>query len=109
MVQTAGVAKLIGFLLSRPEARTMGRRVVDRASAGGGGIGVGKQLNAPRMITVLLAVALTLIGLSVTIQPIGFINDLLADRSIEITREQGWMALTGSPLLLIAGSILKGL
>lgn len=109
MVQTGGVVRLIELLLSRPEARSIGRRAVDKAASGGGGIGVSKQLNAPRMITVLIAAALTLVGLSVTIEPIAFINDFLADQSIEITREQGWMMLTASPLLIIAGSVLRGL
>jgi hypothetical protein len=103
--------KLVEELLKRPEVRGVGRRAFDRSREGAGAIGVSKGFrpNAPRMITVLAAVALTLVGLAVTVYPIDFVNNLLTDNSIEITREQGWMALVASPLLLVAGSLLRGL
>jgi len=61
------------------------------------------------MVTVVAAVVLTIVGLSVTVLPIEVLNELLAESSIELTREQGWLALTASPALLIAGSLLRGL
>ena len=61
------------------------------------------------MVTVILAVALTLAGLAVTIQPIGFVNDALSAMGLDLTREQGWWALLLSPVLLIAGSFLPNL
>ena len=61
------------------------------------------------MVTVILAVALTLAGLAVTVQPIGFVNDALSGMGIDLTREQGWWALLLSPVLLIAGSFLPNL
>jgi len=65
--------------------------------------------NAPRMVTVVLAIALTLVGLSRTGYPIGFVNDLLRSAGLHVTREQGYWALLGSPLVLIAGSLLPNL
>jgi hypothetical protein len=65
--------------------------------------------NAPRMVTLVAAVALTLVGLSVTILPIGFVNDVLTSADLQITREQGYWCLLGSPILLVLGSLLPNL
>jgi hypothetical protein len=65
--------------------------------------------NAPRMITVLLAIALTVVGVSLTVQPIGFVHDLLKSAGIRPTREQAHWMLLASPLLLVAGSLLPNL
>lgn len=65
--------------------------------------------NAPRMITVLAAVVLTVVGLSVTVFPIDFVNDLLREAGLRPTREQGFWALLVSPLLLVLGSLLPGM
>jgi hypothetical protein len=56
-------------------------------------------------------VALTLVGLAVTLSPeaLEFVNDLLADADITLTEEQGWLALAASPVLLIAGSLFRSL
>jgi hypothetical protein len=65
--------------------------------------------NAPRMVTVLVAVVLTVVGVSLTVQPIGFVNDLLREAGLRITRQQAHWMLLGSPLLLVAGSLLPNL
>jgi len=76
--------------------------------------------NPPKIVTVALAVVLTLVGLLLIYVPgrdladlvrkVGLPNDverqivsLLAERVI------AYLALAASPLLLIAGSLLKGL
>ncbi|MCA1726922.1 MAG: hypothetical protein LC722_04525 [Actinobacteria bacterium] len=65
--------------------------------------------NAPRMITVLLSVALAVAGLVVTgTLEIGFVSDLLAKTGYAFTREHGYWMLLGSPALLIVGSLLPG-
>jgi hypothetical protein len=60
-------------------------------------------------VTILLAVALTAVGLAVTgtveIQPV---LDLLDQADLSLTEEQGWLALAASPALLVAGSFLRG-
>jgi hypothetical protein len=63
------------------------------------------RTNAPRLITVVIALAFTVLGLSSTILPIPVINDAVAGAGFSLTREQGWIALAGSPILLIIGSI----
>ena len=67
------------------------------------------SLNAPRMITVVLAIVLTVAGLSLTILPIDFVNDLLLKTGIDFTRELGYWMLLGSPALLIVGSLFPGI
>jgi hypothetical protein len=97
------VRRLVEFLMSRPEVRSRARDI------GKGGIGLSRQPNAPKMITILVAVALAVVGLAVTILPIDTVNDLLADADIVLGREEGWLALIASPVLLIAGSLFRGL
>ena len=63
------------------------------------------RTNAPRLITVLIALAFTVLGLSSTILPIQVINDALFQVGFSLSREQAWIALAGSPILLIIGSI----
>jgi hypothetical protein len=96
------VRRLVEFLLARPD-------VTRRARGYAGDVGFSWRPNAPKLITVFLAVALTVVGLSVTEYPIDFVNEQLMEANITLTREQGWMALGASPLLLIAGSLLRGL
>lgn len=97
-----GVRKLVEFLLARPDVTRRARGYVDD-------VGFSWRPNAPKLITVLLAVALTIVGLSVTEYPIDWVNDQLMEANFELTKEQGWMALVASPVLLIAGSLLRGL
>jgi hypothetical protein len=102
-LDVGNLRRLGEFLMSRPEVRSRARDVTRE------GIGVSRQLNPPKLITIFVAVALAAVGLAVTILPIDTVNDLLKDADITLGREEGWLALIASPVLLIAGSILRGL
>ena len=71
--------------------------------------------NPPRMITVVVAVALILVGLSATVFPLDFVNaalDVVQDTigtNLEITTEVGWLFLFVGDALLIVGSLLPGI
>jgi hypothetical protein len=71
--------------------------------------------NPPRLVTVVLAVALVLVGLSATVFPLDFVNAALdvvqgyLGTSIEVTTELAWLALLAGNVLLIAGSLLPGI
>ena len=71
--------------------------------------------NPPRWITVIVAVALILVGLSATVFPIDVVNEALAavqgfaGTSIEVTTEVAWVCLFVGDALLIVGSLLPGI
>ncbi|CAN5754748.1 hypothetical protein BH23CHL7_BH23CHL7_09690 [soil metagenome] len=76
--------------------------------------------NPPRMITVVAAVALTVVGLALSFLPLGEVVSLVRDVGLPNDVENlvvqliqddlaAYAALALSPLLLIAGSYLKGL
>lgn len=71
--------------------------------------------NAPRLVTVVLAVALALVGMSATVFPIDFVNAALdvvqgyLGTSIEITTQLAWLAMFAGTALLIIGSLLPGI
>ena len=71
--------------------------------------------NPPRLITVVIAVALVLVGLSATVFPLDFVNAALdvvqgyAGTNIEVTTELAWLFLFAGDALLIAGSLLPGI
>lgn len=71
--------------------------------------------NPPRLVTVVLAVALLLVGLSATIFPIDFVNQALdvvqgyLGTSIEVTTEVAWLFMLAGDALLVAGSLLPGI
>jgi hypothetical protein len=71
--------------------------------------------NPPRLITVVLAVALVLVGLSATVFPIDLVNEALAvvqqsaGFDIRVTTEIAWLCLLAGDLLLVAGSLLPGI
>jgi hypothetical protein len=71
--------------------------------------------NPPRLITVVIAVALVLVGLSATVFPIDLVNEALAivqqtiGFDIHVTTEIGWLFLLVGDLLLVAGSLLPGI
>ena len=71
--------------------------------------------NPPRLVTIALALALVIIGLSATGFPIEFVNQALAlvqqtiGTNIVVTTEVAWWCLLGGDLLLIAGSLLPGI
>jgi hypothetical protein len=71
--------------------------------------------NPPRLITVVIAVALVLVGLSATIFPLDFVNEALAivqgaiGTDFAVTTEIAWLFLFAGSMLLIAGSLLPGI
>ena len=71
--------------------------------------------NPPRMITVVIAVALILVGLSATVFPLDFVNaalDVVQDTigtHLEVSTEVGWLFLFAGDALLVAGSLLPGI
>lgn len=71
--------------------------------------------NPPKLTTVVIAVALVLIGLSATVFPIDFVNELLAfvqstiGIDIEVTTEIAWLAMFAGDALLIVGSLVPGI
>ncbi len=71
--------------------------------------------NPPRLVTVILAVALVLVGLSATVFPLDFVNAALdvvqesIGMRIEVTTELGWLAMFAGNVLLIVGSLLPGI
>jgi len=101
---TVVARRILDLLMQRPEVRTRARRATK------GDIGLSVRPNAPKLVTIIVAVALTLVGLvvtdTVTIAPIA---DLLANAELELTKEQGWLALAASPALLVVGSFFRGI
>ena len=71
--------------------------------------------NPPKLITVVIALALILVGLSATVFPIDFVNQALdlvqstIGTNIEVTTEVAWLFLIAGDVLLIAGSLLPGI
>jgi hypothetical protein len=71
--------------------------------------------NPPRWITVVIAVALILVGLSATVFPIDLVNEALAavqsaaGTEIRVTTELAWLCLFAGDVLLILGSLLPGI
>ena len=71
--------------------------------------------NPPRMITVVAAVALILVGMSATIFPLDFVNAALdvvqemLGTSIQVTKEVGWLFMFAGDALLVVGSLLPGI
>ena len=71
--------------------------------------------NPPRMVTVVIAVALILVGLSATVFPLDFVNAALdlvqgyLGTNIEVTTELAWLFLFAGDSLLVARSLLPGI
>ena len=71
--------------------------------------------NPPRMITVVIAVALILVGLSATVFPLDFVNAALdvvqetIGTNLEISTQVGWVFLFVGDALLIIGSLVPGI
>lgn len=71
--------------------------------------------NPPKLVTVAIAVALLLVGLSATIFPLDFVNEALAivqstfGTDVEVTTEVAWLFLLAGDALLVAGSLLPGI
>ena len=66
-------------------------------------------------MTVVIALALIVVGLSVTVFPLDFVNQALdlvqstLGTDIQVTTELGWLFLLAGDLLLVAGSLLPGI
>ena len=71
--------------------------------------------NPPRMITVVAAVALILVGMSATIFPLDFVNaalDVVQDAlgtNIQLTKQDAYLFMFAGDALLVAGSLLPGI
>ncbi len=71
--------------------------------------------NAPRLVTVVLAIALLVVGMSATVFPIDIVSEMLGyvwsfiGFEIDITPEVGWLFLLAGDALLVAGSLLPGI
>lgn len=71
--------------------------------------------NPPRLITVVLAVALILVGISATIFPIDIVNQALdvvqgyLGTNLAVTTEVAWLCLLLGDALLVVGSLLPGI
>jgi hypothetical protein len=71
--------------------------------------------NPPRMITVVLAVALILVGISATVFPVDLVDQALGvvqgyvGTDISVTAEVGLLFLFVGDVLLVAGSLLPGI
>ena len=96
----AGITDIFDSLLSRP----------GYSSSSDDGAGISTRPTAVRVVTVVFAIALTLFGLTVT----GAVNwawaqDLVLRLNYAFTEDHGYIALLASPLLMIAGSFLRGL
>lgn len=71
--------------------------------------------NPPRLVTAVIALALIVVGVSVTVFPLDFVNQALdlvqstLGTDFQITTEIGWLFLLAGDLLLVAGSLLPGI
>jgi hypothetical protein len=80
---------------------------------------LGLRPNPPRMVTVVIAVAMFAIGLIGVLPPleqfVAPLNDLLAslpvlaDLGLTLDAQLAHVLLLGAPLLLIVGSLLRGI
>jgi hypothetical protein len=105
MASNAQVARRVAeLLMKRPEVRDRARRARKE------GIGLSTKPNAPKLVTIAVAVLLTVLGLAVTetvsIPPV---IDLLEQAELTLSESQGWLALLASPVLLVLGSFFRGL
>lgn len=76
--------------------------------------------NPPRMVTVLVAVALLIVGLAGTVVPLETVADLVGSVGLPnglerdllrlvADRQVAWACLFASPMLLVVGSLLPGI
>ena len=70
--------------------------------------------NPPKLVTVVIALALIVVGLSATVFPIDFVNQALdivqstIGTDIEVTTQIAWLFLLAGDALLIVGSAAAG-
>lgn len=102
------VRRVAELLMRRPEVRDRARRA--RSDVRKDGIGLSTRPNAPKLVTIAVAVGLTVVGLAVSeTVAIAPVTDLLADNDLTLSVEQGWLLLLASPTLLVLGSFFRGL
>lgn len=102
------VRRVAELLMKRPEVRQRASRA--RSDIRKDGIGLSTRPNAPKLVTIFVAVALTVVGLAVSeAVSIPAITRLLADNDLALTVQQGWLLLLASPALLVLGSFFRGL
>ncbi len=71
--------------------------------------------NPPKLVTVVVALALVIVGLSATVLPIDFVNEGLAAAQsaagfeFRVTTEIAWLLLFVGDALLVVGSLLPGI
>ena len=71
--------------------------------------------NPPRLVTVALAVVLLVVGLSLTLVPIGVVNEFVVSLpatlgiAVAPTAQLGWICLLAANALLVVGSLVRGL
>jgi hypothetical protein len=71
--------------------------------------------NPPKLVTVVVALALIVVGLSATVFPIDFVNQALdliqstIGTDIQVTTQIAWLFLFAGDALLIIGSLLPGI
>ena len=62
--------------------------------------------NPPRMVTVIIAIVLLVVGLAGTVISIPAVNEVLATYEIPFDRTIAYLALLAAPMLLVIGSLL---
>jgi hypothetical protein len=73
------------------------------------------QPNAPRMVTVLVAILLAIVGVAyawpidVVLNIFAPLTNFVASFGVTLNREFGYLLLFLSPSLLVAGSLLPGI
>jgi hypothetical protein len=71
--------------------------------------------NPPKLVTVAIAVVLLVVGISLTIFPLDFVNQGLAmlqetfGTSVQPSTQLGWILMLAGDALLIIGSLLPGI
>ena len=71
--------------------------------------------NPPKLVTVIVGLALIVVGLSATVFPIDFVNQALElvqstiGTDIQVTTQIAWLFLFAGDALLIIGSLLPGI
>ena len=106
----ATLDRILDVLVSRPGYRYGNRN--RRRSDYDDDASLSLKPNAPRMITVVISIALAVAGLVATgTVEIAFVRDLLLE--LNLTPEQyldyGHYALVASPALLVIGSFFRGI
>jgi len=104
----AGSGDVFGRIIDAVMSRSTSLRDYRARTGGGGDIGLTMKPNAPRMITVVIAIVLCAAGLSYFFE-ITWVIERLDDAGIQLTKDQASWLLVGGPALVVAGSLFRGL